>query len=91
MPWFADEIRKLAEESGSQGKNITAVLKKLKTKIDAVAADAIRAEKNYFKKAFDLTTAVKNQEEVIMNAMYEQRQGSAQVLQAVSEIKQHHR
>ncbi|CEM62911.1 methyl-accepting chemotaxis protein [Treponema phagedenis] len=81
----ADEIRKLAEESGSQGKNITAVLKKLKTKIDAVAADSIRAEK-LFQESFDLTTAVKNQEEVIMNAMYEQRQGSAQVLQAVSEI-----
>jgi len=81
----ADEIRKLAEESSLQGKNITSVLKTLKTKIDKIAEDSVNAEK-IVNESFELTEAVKTQEDVIMNAMLEQSEGNDQVLRAVADI-----
>lgn len=81
----ADEIRKLAEESGAQSQNITSVLQAFKEKIDKIAAESNRTEEN-FMKSFELTTAVKQQEEVIMSAMREQSSGSEQVIQSVTQM-----
>ncbi|MDO4505824.1 MAG: methyl-accepting chemotaxis protein [Spirochaetales bacterium] len=81
----ADEIRKLAEESAQQSKNITSVLQAFKEKIEEIATGTAKTE-NDFMESFELTTAVKQQEEVIMSAMKEQSAGSSQVIQAVSVI-----
>lgn len=69
----ADEIRKLAEESETQSKNITSVLNEFKLKIEQ---ESVKTE-NDFMKSFELTTAVREQENVIMNAMKEQSAGGA--------------
>ncbi|AGT43925.1 methyl-accepting chemotaxis protein [Treponema pedis str. T A4] len=81
----SDEIRKLAEESSLQGKNITSVLKALKAKIDKIADDSVNAEK-IVNESFQLTEAVKMQEDTILNAMLEQNEGSGLLLNSVSDI-----
>ncbi len=81
----ADEIRKLAEESETQSKNITSVLNEFKLKIEQIAQESVKTE-NDFMKSFELTTAVREQENVIMNAMKEQSAGGAQVIKAVEDI-----
>ena len=81
----ADEIRKLAEESSSQSKNITSVLEALKEKIEKIACDSTETE-NGFMQNFELTRAVRQQEDVIMSAMKEQNSGGKQVIQAVADI-----
>ncbi|PIE99082.1 MAG: hypothetical protein CR988_00325 [Treponema sp.] len=81
----ADEIRKLAEESGSQGKQISSVLKSLKSDIDSVAKGTENV-KEKFNKMFDVTMTVRNQESVIMNAIREQSTGGDQVLHSIKEI-----
>ena len=81
----ADEIRKLAEESSIQGKNISAVLKELKSKIEVITSDALKAQ-NLFMESHTLTTDIKTQEDSIMNAMQEQNAGSDQVLKAMQNI-----
>ncbi|WP_342036139.1 methyl-accepting chemotaxis protein [Treponema phagedenis] len=83
----ADEIRKLAEESGTQGKQISSVLKALKVRIDGVAAEAIKAEQ-LFDETHALAQDVKQQEDTIMNAMNEQSTGSGQVLKAMIDISE---
>ncbi len=82
----ADEIRNLAEQSNSQGKKITVQLKELQDAIKSVALNTNEV-KTQFDLIFDLTNTVRNQEEVIKNAMEEQNAGSVQVLQSISEIK----
>lgn len=59
----------------SQSKNITMSLESLKEKIELIAMDSSKTEMDYMK-SFELTTAVKQQESVIMNAMREQSEGS---------------
>lgn len=81
----ADEIRKLAEESSSQGKTITGVLKELKTEIENVAA-ASNTVQSQFAKMTELTAAVKNEESVIMSAMQEQDAGGGEVLHGIRQI-----
>ncbi|WP_024469259.1 methyl-accepting chemotaxis protein [Treponema pedis] len=81
----ADEIRKLSEESSTQGKTITSVLKDLKSKIDKIAESSVRVER-LFTESFELTESVRIQEETVMNAMYEQSSGSDQLLQAMENI-----
>jgi len=82
----ADEIRKLAEQSNTQGKNISGHLGQLQTEIDQMAKN-IKDVQNQFEIIFDLTSTVKNQEQVIKAAMDEQSGGSAQILEAINEIK----
>lgn len=79
----ADEIRKLAEESGSQAKQINAVLKELKVKIDDVVLSA-EASDVHFVQVFNLTDEVEKRETEIMHAMIEQSSGSKQVLRAMN-------
>lgn len=82
----ADEIRKLAEQSNTQGKNISGQLGQLQVEIDQMAKN-IKEVQNQFEVIFDLTSAVKDQEQVIKSAMDEQSGGSAQILEAINEIK----
>lgn len=82
----ADEIRKLAEQSNAQGKNINTQLSELQEIIQNVSDNTLEVQKQ-FEVIFDLTGKVRKQESVIKNAMDEQNEGSAQVLQSISEIK----
>ena len=82
----ADEIRKLAEQSNTQGKNIGSQLSELQDIIERVSENT-KAVQNQFEVIFDLTNKVQKQEEVIRNAMDEQNEGNVQVLQSISEIK----
>lgn len=82
----ADEIRKLAEQSNTQGKNIGSQLSELQEIIQGVS-DNTKAVQNQFEVIFDLTNKVQEQEAVIKNAMDEQNEGNVQVLQSINEIK----
>ncbi len=86
----ADEIRKLAEQSNTQGKSITGQLKQLQTDIEKVSKNSRDVQKQ-FEVIFELTNTVKNQDIVIKNSMEEQSAGSTQVLQAISEIQENTR
>ena len=81
----AGEIRKLAESSSAQSKSIGAVLKKIKTSIDKITGST-----NTVLDRFEVidrgVKTVANQEEEILRAMEEQKQGSNQVLEAIAEL-----
>ncbi len=81
----ADEIRKLAEQSTSQGKAIDTSLKTLSTAISGIATD-VKHVQDVFTKIYELTQKVKTQEGVIANAMEEQNSGNQQVLEAMRSI-----
>ncbi|GHV91808.1 methyl-accepting chemotaxis protein [Spirochaetia bacterium] len=81
----ADEIRKLAENSSSQGKAITDVLSKLKTQITSAVKVSDDSQER-FTRIMELISQVKGQEAVIENAMAEQSAGSEQVLIAMRQI-----
>lgn len=81
----ADEIRKLAEESNSQGKTITTVLKELKDKIEELSSSAKTGEVQ-FTQIMNLLEQVRNRSNEIMHTMNEQSSGSTQILDAVREI-----
>jgi len=83
----ADEIRKLAEESSSQGKTITATLKVLSGEIEALSASAKTAEEK-FNVIFALSEQVKTMSQNLMDAMREQDNGSREVLKAIKDINQ---
>ncbi len=83
----ADEIRKLAEQSNTQGKSITGHLKQLQSDIEKVTKNSRDVQKQ-FEVIFELTNTVKNQDLVIKNSMEEQSAGSTQVLQAIGEIQE---
>ncbi len=78
----ADEIRKLAEDSNKQGKNISHSLKKLQESIKDIS-NATQTASQSFNLIYDLTDNVQRQEDVIRSAMEEQAEGSEQVLDAV--------
>lgn len=81
----ADEIRKLAEESSSQGKAITSTLKQLTEKIKTLTeGSAVVAEK--FNNIFDLTEQVNRLSAELTAAMAEQGKGSIDVYQAINTI-----
>ena len=81
----ADEIRKLAEESSTQGKTITAVLNNLKTKIEELNSAAETTEVQ-FAEIMKILSTVNDGSSSIMHAMTEQSSGSSQVLDAIKEI-----
>jgi len=81
----ADEIRKLAENSGKQSKTISAVLKRIKTMIDAITkSTSIVLER--FETIEKEVETVSDQEHQIRNAMEEQGEGSRQILDAVTQL-----
>lgn len=81
----ADEIRKLAEESSSQGKTITATLKVLSGQIESLSGSANSTEEK-FNIIFNLSEQVKNMSTRLMEAMREQENGSKEVLEAIRGI-----
>lgn len=81
----ADEIRKLAEESSSQGKTITETLKILSGEIETLSYSAKTAEEK-FNAIFALSEHVKTMSQNLMNAMREQENGSKEVLTAIRDI-----
>ncbi|MFP4617727.1 MAG: methyl-accepting chemotaxis protein [Spirochaetaceae bacterium] len=83
----ADEIRKLAEDAGTQGSTITEALKELKESIDNIGK-SLGGTKDRFDRLYNLSQTVAEQEGIIKNAMDEQVEGSTQVLEALSEIKE---
>ncbi len=83
----ADEIRKLAEQSSAQGKAIASSLKGLSASIELIAKNTKEVQQN-FDKIYELSSTVKSQEGVVMNAMTEQAQGNQQVLDAMRNINE---
>lgn len=83
----ADEIRKLAEESSSQGKSIGDTLKKLSEKITGLVTSSKVAEEK-FRSIFTLSGNVKNKSAELTAAMNEQAKGSREVLTAIKNISQ---
>ena len=83
----ADEIRKLAENSSSQGKYITKILRDLQNEIASVTAFAGQS-RNEFEKIATLVDQARSQEQTIRYAMNEQETGSTQILQATHQIQE---
>jgi methyl-accepting chemotaxis protein len=83
----ADEIRKLAESSAEQSQTIAQVLNKIKDSIDKISKSTDTVINKFA--AIDAgVKVVADQEENIRDAMEEQSQGSKQVLEAVSRMKE---
>ena len=81
----ADEIRKLAEESSTQGKTITATLKTLSSEIEMLSASSKTVEEK-FNAIFTLAEQVKDMSNRLTEAMREQENGSKEVLIAIKSI-----
>ena len=81
----ADEIRKLAEDSAMQGKNITATLKTLSGEIETLSASSKTVEEK-FNAIFNLAEQVKDMSNRLTEAMREQENGSKEVLTAIKSI-----
>ena len=81
----ADEIRKLAEESNMQGKQIGAVIKESTEIIAQVSEAGIQAEKT-FTDVYGLISTISKKEDSIVNLMREQEENGAQVLSAIETI-----
>ncbi len=83
----ADEIRKLAEESASQGKTITATLKSLSGEIAGLSSSS-KVVETKFNAIFELATQVREMSAKLTEAMREQENGSREVLTAIKDINQ---
>ena len=81
----ADEIRKLAEESSTQGKTITATLKTLSGEIETLFASSKTVEEK-FNTIFALAEQVKEMSALLTESMREQEHGSREVLTAIKSI-----
>jgi len=81
----ADEIRKLAESSSIQSKTISSVLKKIKSSIDKIT-QSTESVLNRFEAIDSNVVTVSEQEDIIRNAMEEQKEGSKQLLDGVTKV-----
>ncbi|MGP1520743.1 MAG: methyl-accepting chemotaxis protein [Treponema sp.] len=81
----ADEIRKLAEDSSSQGKMITETLKMLSSEIESLSL-ASKVVDSKFTAIFELSNQVKEMSQRLTSAMKEQEHGSHEVLLAIKDI-----
>ena len=81
----ADEIRKLAEESASQGKTITATLKSLSSEIEGLSSSS-KVVESKFNVIFNLAEQVREISHRLTEAMREQENGSKEVLTAIKDI-----
>lgn len=82
----ADEIRKLAENSNAQSKNISHVLKQLKSSIDSVVNKISEAAHSFEIMRTSVKDTARSQEE-IKSSMEEQRTGNRQVLKSIEELR----
>ncbi len=81
----ADEIRKLAEQSGSQGSRIQQALKEVQDSITRVT-ESSKVMQQQFSSILDMTRTVSEQERVIDDAMRQQNEGGVQILEAIRQI-----
>ena len=81
----ADEIRKLSEESSTQGKRISSMLKELAERINTIADQAISSE-DIVKGLFEITQSVEEEETKIYSSMKEQSEGGEKVLRANKDV-----
>ena len=81
----AGEIRKLAEESSSQGTKIQNELKDVQNLIEEVS-ESTKQVQQQFASIFNLTKTVSEQELVIDEAMKQQNKGGEQVLELMHTI-----
>ena len=81
----ADEIRKLAEDSATQGKTITTTLKTLSGEIETLSTSSKTVEEK-FNAIFTLAQQVKEMSTTLTEAMREQENGSKEVLSAIKNI-----
>jgi methyl-accepting chemotaxis protein len=83
----AEEIRKLAENSATQSKSISGVLKKIKGMIDQITKSTAVVMERFGTIEQEVET-VSNQESQIRNAMEEQGAGSRSILEAISRLNE---
>ncbi|MGP1523701.1 MAG: methyl-accepting chemotaxis protein [Treponema sp.] len=83
----ADEIRKLAEESNSQGKHIGTVLKET-TEIVEMLTVSGKAAEEAFNLVHTLAERVSNQEQQVVESMKEQQTASSTVLRSMQQISE---
>lgn len=81
----AEEIRKLAENSGVQAKKISKVLKNIKGLIDSTSEASGDAQQR-FEQVVELSDQVKQQETVVQQAVSEQASGGTELLQALQQM-----
>jgi methyl-accepting chemotaxis protein len=81
----ADEIRKLAEKSAGQSRDIGSNLKEIKHTIDKAVASAAAASQG-FDEVSERIASVNDFQDRIRNALREQSDGSRQVLEGISTI-----
>ena len=81
----ADEIRKLAEQSNTQGKSINENLKSLSELITLITSTITEVQKK-FEAIYDISQTVRTQENTVKNAMDEQSAGNKQILDAMHNI-----
>ncbi len=81
----AAEIRKLAEEAGTQGKSIALTIKETTDIIKNIIESGSNAEE-VFNEVFGLVKETLQQIEKIVQAMQEQERGSQEVLAALKDI-----
>ena len=83
----ADEIRKLAEESNLQGKQIAIVLKETIEVIKNLIVAGKGAE-NVFDEVYELTSNISGQEDLIESELKEQAEGTNVALSMMKDIKE---
>lgn len=81
----ADEIRKLAEESSTQGKAITSTLKTLSADITSLT-ESTRTVEEKFSSIYGLSERIMQVSTEMNLAMQEQNSGSQEVLSAIKDI-----
>ncbi len=82
----ADEIRKLAESSGKEAKQITEALKNIQKLIDDAFEKTVTSQKE-IDRIVSLAAQVSQQETVVKNAVSEQNDGGQLLLTALRKMK----
>ncbi len=83
----ATEIRKLAENSSTEAKRIAEVLKKVKSRIDSAYGKTVSTQ-HEFETIVSLSSRVKDQENVVKNAVQEQSEGGKQLLENLAMLRE---
>ena len=81
----ADEIRKLAEESNTQGKQIGIVLKESTEIIGQLTISGSQAEKTFIE-VYESVSRISDKEDSIVSVMHEQEENARQVLDAIDKL-----
>jgi methyl-accepting chemotaxis protein len=82
----ADEIRKLAESSGSEAKMISDMLKNVNQLINSIFTKTVSVQKE-IENIVSLSGEVNRQEDIVRNAISEQNEGGQLLLNALQVMK----